>query len=596
MSYLRSTRSEDRSAGSGSALADLVRPHWPLARRLLLFSGLINLLTLTVSLFTMQVYDRVLTSQSEDTLLFLTLATVVAILLSAILEGVRQQVANGFATWFARTLGPVLLLRSLEHRLVMPNVRLEALRELMAVKNFMATPVLFNLVDMLWIPIYLAFIFLLHPLFGVIATIGAAALLGLALVNEWGTRARIRRGQSQTSANLAFAESLVRNSEVIDAMGMAQDTVEAWAERHAYELEDARETNSFSVRLLAIAKFVRYLIQVALLAVGAMLVLELKLTGGAMIAGTIIVARLLAPIDSAIGSWKQFVTARQALKRIDQFCTLPPIRISDVQLPIPSGDISVEGLTYMAPGLPNPILRGVSFQIAAGEMLAIIGPSASGKTTLSRLMVGVLRPSQGHVRLDGADVFDWCRSDFGPNVGYLPQDVELLPGSIRQNIARFNPLATDEEVIAAAQLADCHQMILSFDKGYDLMLGEGGLQISGGQRQRVGLARALYGRPRLVVLDEPNASLDTRGDAALVSAMRQLKERGITTIIVSHRSNLLQMADKILVLQEGRVTNFGDSERVLADLANGGVAVRASARRRVANGANLPDVVQAPAN
>lgn len=595
MSYLRTARGGDRLDAPEGALSALVRPHWPLARRLLLFSGLINLLTLTVSIFTMQVYDRVLTSQSRDTLLFLTIATLVAIGLSAILEGVRQQVANGFATWFARTLGPSLLLRSLEHRLMLPNVRLEALRELMAVKNFIATPVLFNLVDMLWVPVYLAFIFLLHPLFGVIATIGAGLLLGLALLNEWATRARIRDGQAQTSANLAFAESLVRNSEAIDAMGMAHDTVACWAERQAYELEHARATNSISVRVLAIAKFVRYLIQVALLAVGALLVLDLELTGGAMIAGTIIVARLLAPIDGSIGYWRQFVMARQALKRIDQFCNLPPIRTSDVQLPVPEGDISVEGVTYFAPGLANPILRGVTFKIGAGEMLAIIGPSASGKTTLSRLLVGILRPSQGHVRLDGADVFDWCRSDFGPNVGYLPQDVELLPGSIRQNISRFSPLASDEDVIAAAQLADCHQMILAFDKGYDLVLGDGGLQISGGQRQRVGLARALYGRPRLVVLDEPNASLDTRGDAALVSAIRELKARGITTIIVSHRSNLLQMADKILVLQEGRVTNFGDAERVLADLANG-AAARAPGQRRVTKGEVLPEPAQASAN
>jgi ATP-binding cassette, subfamily C, bacterial exporter for protease/lipase len=595
MSYLRMARGGDRPDAADGALQALVRPHWPLARRLLLFSFLINLLTLTVSIFTMQVYDRVLTSQSRDTLLFLTIATLVAIGLSAILEGVRQQVANGFAAWFARTLGPNLLLRSLEHRLVLPNVRLEALRELMAVKNFVATPVLFNLVDMLWVPLYLAFIFLLHPLFGALATVGAGLLLGLALLNEWTTRARIRDGQAQTSANLAFAESLVRNSEAIDAMGMAQDTVACWAERHAYELEHARATNSISVRILAVAKFVRYLIQVALLAVGALLVLDLELTGGAMIAGTIIVARLLAPIDASIGYWRQFVMARQALKRIDQFCNLPPIRTSEVQLPVPEGDVSVEGVTYFAPGLANPILRGVSVKIAAGEMLAIIGPSASGKTTLSRLLVGILRPSQGHVRLDGADVFDWCRTDFGPNVGYLPQDVELLPGSIRQNISRFSPLATDEEVIAAAQLADCHQMILSFDKGYDLVLGDGGLQISGGQRQRVGLARALYGRPRLVVLDEPNASLDTKGDAALVSAIRELKARRITTIIVSHRSNLLQMADKILVLQEGRVTNFGDAERVLGDLANG-AAARTPGRRRVTQGEALPEPIQAPAN
>lgn len=572
MSYIRA-RAQARQ-NSPSLLSELVRPHRSIAGKLVVFSGIINLLTLSTSLFTMQVYDRVLSSQSKDTLFFLTLATILAVSLSAVLEGVRQNVSNGVGAWFAHRLGPTLLIRSLEQRLTMPNARLEALRELTVVKNFIATPTVFNVVDMLWVPLYLVVIFLLHPLFGVIAACGAAILFGLAYYNERLTRSRVRDNSALASANMQFAESLVRNSEVIDAMGMADQTVAHWAVRYMGEVEAVERTNALSVRVIAMAKFFRYMIQVVLLAVGALLVLDLSLTGGAMIAGTIIVARLLAPIDASMSYWKQFILARQALQRLDEFCSLPRPRNSDMRLPAPIGSLSVEGLTYMAPGVGSPILRGVQFRVAPGEMLAVIGPSASGKTTLSRLLVGVLKPTQGHVRLDGADVFDWSRPDFGPNVGYLPQDVELLPGTVRQNISRFRDDAADEEVIAAAMLADCHEMILQLDNGYDFVLGDGGLQLSGGQRQRLGLARALFRQPRFVVLDEPNSSLDTQGDAALVRAIGELKRRGVTTVVVSHRANLLQLADKVLVLQEGRATKFGAAGAVLSELAGGRTPVR----------------------
>jgi ATP-binding cassette subfamily C protein/ATP-binding cassette subfamily C exporter for protease/lipase len=304
-----------------------------------------------------------------------------------------------------------------------------------------------------------------------------------------------------------------------------------------------------------------------LLGVGALLVLHQQLTGGAMIAGSILIARLLAPIEAAMSYWKQFVLARESLQRLSRFCDLPPARISQMEYPKPTGQMSIEALTYAAPGMKGAILRNVSFQIAAGTSLAIVGPSASGKTTLSRLLVGVLKPTSGHVRLDGADTFEWMRSDFGQNVGYLPQDVELLSGTIRQNIARFRPDAQDADVIAAAKLADCHDMILQIDGGYDCVLTDGGHQLSGGQRQRIGLARALFGLPPLVVLDEPNASLDARGDAALLATIKKLKGLNMTTIIVSHRSNLLELSDKILLMMGGQVAKFGDARTVVEQMA-----------------------------
>jgi ATP-binding cassette, subfamily C, bacterial exporter for protease/lipase len=552
-----------KSEGGGNILKDSLLPQRQVAAQLIFFSMVTNLAALAMSLYMMQIYDRVLTSQSKDTLFFLVIAIILAMGLGSILDGVRQQVANRVGTWLAQKLGPSLLIRSLEQRLTSPNTRLEALRELSQIKNFISTPTVFSVVDMLWVPLYLVIVFLLHPLFGLISGVGALLLFGLTWYNERVTRAAIKETQSQTGKNMQYAECLIRNSEVIDAMGMSEDTVAHWAERYTDETEAVDKTQVFSSKILATTKFVRNIVQVALLGVGALLVLDQQLTGGAMVAGSIIAARLLAPIEASMSYWKQFVLARHSFQRLSQFCDLPRPRPSEMSLPKPTGEIDVEGLTYVPPGMKGAILKAVSFKIVPGTTLAIIGPSASGKTTLSRMIVGVLKPSSGHVRLDGADTFDWMRSDFGPHVGYLPQDIELLPGTIRQNISRFRPNVSDADVIAAAKLADCHDMILQLDGGYGCVLTDGGYQLSGGQRQRVGLARALFGVPQLIVLDEPNSSLDARGDMALAATIRKLKSLKITSIIVSHRTNLLQLADRILVMKEGRVSIFGPAQAVM---------------------------------
>ncbi|MGB5076922.1 MAG: type I secretion system permease/ATPase [Sphingorhabdus sp.] len=537
------------------------------AGQLIFFSMITNLAALAMSLYMMQIYDRVLTSQSKDTLFFLVIAIMLAIGLGSMLDGIRQQVANRIGTWLAQKIGPSLLARSLEQRLTSPNTRLEALRELSQIKHFISTPTVFSVVDMLWVPLYLVIVFLLHPLFGMISAVGAVVLFALTYYNERVTRAAIRDTQNQTASNMQYAECLVRNSEVIDAMGMADDTIAHWADRHFKETEAVDKTQFFSSKVLATTKFARNTVQVALLAAGGLLVLDQQMTGGAMVAGSIIVARLLAPIEASMSYWNQFVLARHSFNRLSQFCDLPQPRPSQMALPRPQGSIVVEGLTYVPPGMKGAILKNVSFKIDAGTALAIVGPSASGKTTLTRMIVGVLKPSAGHVRLDGADTFEWMRSDFGPNVGYLPQDIELLPGSIRQNISRFRPDASDADVIAAAKLADCHDMILQIDGGYDCILTDGGYQLSGGQRQRVGLARALFGMPQLIVLDEPNSSLDARGDAALAATVMKLKELNITSIIVSHRANLLRLSDKILMMIDGRVANFGNAQAVIEQMS-----------------------------
>jgi PrtD family type I secretion system ABC transporter len=553
-------------------LKDSLRPLRKVLWQLILFSMIANLAALAMSLYMMQIYDRVLTSQSRDTLSFLTIAIMLAMILAGVLEGIRQKVTNRVGTWLAQKLAPSLLIRSLEQRLTASSTRLEALRELSQIKNFISTPTVFSVIDMLWVPLYLVIIFLLHPVFGVISSIGVVVLLGLTLFNERGTRTAIKETQTQTVKNLQYAECLVRNSEVIDAMGMSRDTVAHWAERYFAETETVDKTQIFSSNILAMTKFARNAIQVALLGFGALLVLDQQLTGGAMIAGSIIAARLLAPIEAAMSYWKQFVLARHSYQKLLNFFELPRARPAGIALPTPTGRLSVEALTYAVPGMKSPILKNITFEIKAGTSLAIVGPSASGKTTLSRLLVGVLKPNMGHVRLDGADTFDWMREDFGPHVGYLPQDIELLPGTIRQNISRFNPNATDADIIAAAKLADCHDMILQLGDGYDCLLTEGGHQLSGGQRQRIGLARALFGMPKLIVLDEPNSSLDSRGDVALAATIQKLKALGITNVTVSHRANLLRLADKILMMVDGRVANFDDAEKIIAQLSGGKLA------------------------
>jgi ATP-binding cassette, subfamily C, bacterial exporter for protease/lipase len=359
---------------------------------------------------------------------------------------------------------------------------------------------------------------------------------------------------------------LIRNAEVIDAMGMAQDAVSQWAQGYMREMAGMNKGQEKSAWILATSKFVRYMLQVLLLCVGALLVLDLQATPGTMVAASILVGRLLAPIESSIGQWRQFVLARHSYQRLQQFYSLPMPRTSNISLPEPKGDISVSGLTYVPPGLPTPILRNVNFELAAGESLAIIGPSASGKTTLARLIMGILKPSAGSVRLDSAEVFEWKRHEFGKYVGYLPQDIELFPGTILSNIARFQD-PPSEKVVEAAQMAGCHELILHLAGGYDMAIGEGAYRLSGGQRQRVGLARALFGNPKLVVLDEPNSNLDNQGENALIDTMARMKKAGVTVIVVAHRSTLLRSVDKILVLQNGRVTNFGPAAKVLQDLS-----------------------------
>ncbi|MCI0753174.1 type I secretion system permease/ATPase [Teichococcus vastitatis] len=530
-----------------------------------LFSGVVNLLQLTVSLYMMQVFDRVLATRSTDTLMFLTLIAVSAILLLAILEAVRGSIMQRAAGWIEARVAPEGFERALEAQLRGRPYRMEALRDLGFCRSWLGSPGALAVYDVPWVPIYLAAIFLLHPVMGYIALGGAVLLFALTMLNEYTTSALLKQASNATMLSQRRADAIARNAEVIDSMGMTPAVMARWRRGVAETVTPQEKAAARAAVLLSATKFLRLVVQIAILGAGAYLVLNQQLTSGASIAGSIIMGRALAPVEQLIGGWKGLVQARQALKRLTVFLAQPRLRPPGLPLPEPTGALAAERVSYALPGQNVPIIKGVAFGLRAGESLAVIGPSAAGKTTLIRLLIGTLAPSSGSVRLDGADVYTWKRDDFGRHVGYLPQDVELFDGTVFANIARMGE-AEPEAVFAAAKLAGCHDMILRLRDGYDTEIGDAGQHLSGGQRQMIGLARALFGTPKLVVLDEPNSNLDGDSEAALQRALEGLKARGCTVVLVSHRPQLVQGVDKVLLLKDGAVEMFGPRAEVLKRL------------------------------
>jgi len=530
-----------------------------------LFSGMVNLLQLTVSIYMMQVFDRVLATRSTDTLIFLTLIALAAILLLAVLEAVRGSIMQRAATWIEARVAPEGFERALEAQLRGRPYRMEALRDLAFCRSWLSSPGALAVYDVPWVPIYLAAIFLLHPVMGFIALGGAVLLFGLTMLNELTTSDLLRQANTAAMTGQRRADAIGRNAEVIDSMGMAPTVMRRWRTATAEAVLPQEKAAGRAAILLSATKFLRLAVQIGILGAGAYLVLNQQLTAGASIAGSIIMGRALAPVEQLIGGWKGLVQTRQALRRLTAFLAMPRLRPPGLPLPEPTGRLTAERVSYALPNQAVPIIKGVAFGLMPGESLAVIGPSAAGKTTLIRLLIGTLAPTAGAVRLDGADVYTWKREDFGRHVGYLPQDVELFDGTVFSNIARMGE-AEPETVFAAAKLAGCHEMILRLPAGYDTEIGEGGQHLSGGQRQMIGLARALFGAPKLVVLDEPNSNLDGDSEAALQRALEGLKARGCTVVLVSHRPTLVQGVDKVLLLKEGAVEMFGPRAEVLKRL------------------------------
>jgi PrtD family type I secretion system ABC transporter len=528
------------------------------------FSLVINILMLTSSLYMMQVFDRVLSSGSLGTLLFLTLAAAGALGLMSLLDFVRSRILSGLGEWINRRLGPITLERSLESILAGRNDQSDALRDLETLRGFFSSGVTF-LFDAPWVPVYIAVIYLLHPVLGHTAVAAAIVLFMLALANNALTAKPLAAAANAGRRAMRTADAALRNAEAVEAMNLMPGILRRWEKDQSAMLENQASVARTGAMLLDTTKFIRQMVQISILALGAWLVVKHELTGGAMIAGSIILSRALQPVEQAISGWKQVSNARAAKKRLKEFFNRPQRRPTGLSLPAPMGRLIVDNLVFKHSNGAKPILKGVTFDARPGEAVAVIGPSAAGKSTLARMLVGLHPPTGGTVRLDGAEIFTWRRDEIGGYLGYLPQDVELFAGTVADNIARLRqPDAS--AVVAAAQLADCHDMILRLPAGYDTEIGDSGAMLSGGQRQRIGLARALYGNPKLVILDEPNASLDIEGDDALSQAIAAMKERGTTVIVIGHRPSTLSQVERILVLRDGRVAMFGPRADVLEAL------------------------------
>ncbi|MFA7430611.1 MAG: type I secretion system permease/ATPase [Rhodospirillaceae bacterium] len=552
---------------------------WTKCRRALVgagfFSLFVNVLQLAVPLYMMQVFDRVLSSGSMPTLIYLSLIAAGALLTMALLDMVRTRIAHRTGNWFESTLSTPVFTAGLTYALDRRVQATDSTRDLGTVRGFLTSPSLFSLLDAPWVPPYLLVVFLLHPVLGVVATIGAVVLIVLAVLNEVLTRRPMREASGVQREAIRRSTSAQRHPEAIDAMGMMPAVAGRWAAINTQVLEIQGRAADRSATISAVSKFVRMGVQLAVLGVGAALVVQQEMTAGAMIAGSILMGRALAPVEQAIGGWKTLIMAQQALARLRQLFQEAPIRNSGMSLPAPRGEVSVENVSLVFPPSKRLVLNNVTFALEPGTALAVTGPSAAGKSALARLLIGTWKPSGGVVRLDGADVYNWDRTQFGRHVGYLPQDIELYGGTVRENIGRMDPAADPMDVVKAAKTADCHDMILRLPEGYDTHIGDAGVVLSGGQRQRIALARAVYGDPRLVVLDEPDSNLDRAGEESLLRAIQNMKERGATVIIIAHRGGVLKVADKVLLLRDGEVELFEFAARAFGRMA-AGVADRAA--------------------
>lgn len=531
-------------------------------------SCVINLLYLTGSIFMLEVYDRVLPSRSVPTLIGLVLLAAGLYLAQGVLDLIRGRILGRIGTALDESLNGRVFDTIVRLPLTVGgrNEGVQPLRDLDNVRTFLGSQGPSAFFDLPWLPLYLAICFAFHVMIGVTALAGAIVLVTLTVVTEYLTREPAKQAMVLAAQRNDLATASRRNAEVLVAMGMAGRLMRRWRDTNEKYLAGNQRASDVAGGLGAIAKVLRMMLQSAVLAVGAYLVIHQEATAGIIIASSILSARALAPVDLAIAHWKSFVTARQSWRRLNQLLHTIPERPVPTLLQPPVSRLSVEGLSVAAPGDQKILVQDVSLMISAGQGLGVIGPSASGKSSLVRALVGVWRPVRGHVRLDGAALDQWSSDELGRHVGYLPQDVELFAGTVAQNISRFDPRAVADDIIAAAKEAGVHDMIIKMRDGYDTQVGEQGAALSAGQAQRVALARALYGQPFLIVLDEPNSNLDTDGDEALTRAIRAARARGAVVVVVAHRPVGIEAVDQILVMKDGRVQAFGPKETVLAQV------------------------------
>lgn len=534
-----------------------------------LLSAAVNLLMLTPTVYMLQVFDRVMVSQNDLTLIAVSLITLALYGLMAFGEWARSRLLVQTGVRMDEQLSTRVFNASFESHLAGMSEPGRgpgrAFSDLLQVRQFITGNGVFAFFDLPWVPIYIAVMFLLHPLLGWVSIAFALLQSGLTWLGHRRSLEPAEAAQAAQTDESLYIQGKLRNAEVLESMGMVANLQKLWWKRHLRTLEASHQSQSLTHRLTATSKFLRYVQQSASLAVGALLVIRGELSPGAMIAANVLMTRALAPIDLMVTTWKAFITAREAFKRLAVLLDTHPERDPALQRSRPTGAMTLRNVVATAPSRPQPILKGVNLQLDPGQVLVVLGPSGSGKSTLARVILGIWGDVKGEVLLDGRPIDGWDRTELGPHVGYLPQDIELFDGSIAENIARFGEVESDK-VIAAAQAAGLHEMILRFTKGYDTPMGEAGSLLSGGQRQRVALARALYGEPALVVLDEPNANLDDVGEAALARAVLALKNKGSAVVLVTHRPGAIAIADRLMVLREGVVQIQGPRDEVIAAL------------------------------
>lgn len=544
----------------------IVREALGACRRYFLFAAVfslaINLLYLASPLYMLQIYDRVVTSGSETTLVMLTLVLLAAFLALAGLDLVRAAILTRASARLDRLLSARILAASVEtpSQGASPS---QPIRDFDTFRQVITGSGIHALFDLPWSPIYIGIIFLLHPWLGFFALGSSLLLIAMAVLNEYIVRAPLKQANDLATANYNFTEMSLRNAEVIRAMGMIDGLVRRWGRDRGLALGQQGRASDRAAVMSGLIRFLRLTMQSLILGLGAYLVIERQITGGSMFAASLLLGRGLQPVEQIVGLWRSLILARAALGRVERLLDGGAQGERSFNLPKPSGKVAVEQLSFAIPSLQKVLLRDVSFRLEAGEALGIVGPSGAGKSTLARHLAGIMQPSRGTVRLDGADMTQWGRETLGDHIGYLPQDIELFSDTVAANIGRFKT-DVDREVIEAARLAGVHEMIIRLPQGYETQIGEGGAVLSGGYRQRIALARAVFGLPNLIVLDEPSSNLDADGDRALAECALELKRRGSTVIIVSHRPSTLANVDKILLLRDGAVEAFGMRNEIVA--------------------------------
>ncbi len=549
--------------------SDLTATLWAFKREFVivgLFSFLANLLMLTPTIYMLQVFDRVMTSQSELTLLAVSLITVVLFAIMALAEWMRSRVLVHAGVRFDEVLSTRVFNASFEANLSQSGGNPgRAFSDLIQIRQFLTGNGIFTLFDAPWAPIYIAVTFMLHPWLGVLAIVFALVQLALAWFGHTRTVAPAEAAALTGSEVQAYLLGKLRNAEALESMGMIGNLQRHWTERHQAWLVQASKAQGLTHRVTAWSKFIRYTQQSLSLGAGALLVIDGQLSAGAMIAANVLMGRALAPIDQLAGTWRSFITTRSAFHRLENLLKDHPERDTALTRVAPRGALTLNKVYATASGRKEPILKDINLTVPAGTVTAVLGPSGSGKSTLARVMIGIWPQMSGEVLLDDLPITSWNRVDLGPHLGYLPQDIELFEGTIAENIARFREL-NSEKVIEAARCAGLHDMILRFPKGYDTPIGEAGNLLSGGQRQRIGLARAVYGDPVLIILDEPNANLDDACEAALARTVQDLKEKGRTVFLITHRPGAIAAADRLVILRDGHIQIQGTRDEVLASL------------------------------